>query len=221
MVKDLTADKLKQVIWSDESSFEILHTSNPQNDRVWARDVDDVPPRITVKNPSKIMVWGAMSALGLSELHFVPKGQTVNAAYYVNEILTKSLLPAVNRSATGGSVLETKMVPGGSRPIFMQDGAPAHTAKRTQDWCRMNVPGFWEKEKWPGNSPDLNPVENLWGILKQELDAAQPSTSVAELTSRLKMAWANISRSTLERLVESVPQWVSRCLALKGEYVGT
>lgn len=141
MVNNWTVNKFKQVIWSNEAPFEILHTSNPQNDRVWARNVDDVPPRTTVKNPCKIMVWGAMSAQGLSELHFVPKAETVNADYYVDEILTKSLLPALNRSATGGSVLETKMVPGRSRPIFMQDGAPLHTSNRTQDWCRLHVLG--------------------------------------------------------------------------------
>lgn len=57
--------------------------------------------------------------------------------------------------------------------------------------------------------------------MKQELDSAPQSTSAAELTARLKATWANIPMSTLKRLMESVPQRVANCLALKGAYVGT
>ena len=37
------------------------------------------------------------------------------------------------------------LLPNISRAIFMQDGAPAHTASRTQEWCRNNMPDFWAK----------------------------------------------------------------------------
>ena len=47
---------------------------------------------------------------------------------------------------------------------------------------------------WPGNTPDLNPWENLRGILQQELDSEEPSASVQQLTERLKSAWAKIAR---------------------------
>ena len=36
----------------------------------------------------------------------------------------------------------------------MQDGAPAHTAKATQEWCMNNFPRLWKKGEWPANSPD-------------------------------------------------------------------
>ena len=93
-----------------------------------------------------------MSAQGLSELHVLPQKQTVDAEYYVTKILKQSLPPALSRSDTTGSVLQRKMVPAMSVSIFMQDGAPANTSKRAQNWCRENVPMFWDKHVRPGNS---------------------------------------------------------------------
>ncbi len=49
--------------------------------------------------------------------------------------------------------------------IFQQDLAPAHTAKSTKRWLNDYGVGVID---WPANSPDLNPRENLWGIVKEE-----------------------------------------------------
>ena len=220
MLKDWTVDDFKRVIWSDESLFEVMHPPNPQNDRVWAKDKAEVPQRTALKKPGKVMVWGAMSAQGLTQLHVLPQKQTVDTAYYIHEILEKNLLPALNRSSSTGSVLKMKMVPDMSEPIFMQDVAPAHTSKKTQEWCETNLPAFWGKQVWPGNSPDLNPLENLWEILQQELDNSEPCTTVGQLTESLQSAWANIPRDMLERLVASMPSRVSKCRSLHGEHIG-
>ena len=104
-----TADDWNNVMWSDESPFELMHASNVQNDRVWASDSTNVPPNETVKNPPKVMVWGMMSCQALSDLHFIPPKQTVNAAYYVDNILSKTCLDAVNRKAKRGTVLKKAM----------------------------------------------------------------------------------------------------------------
>lgn len=83
----------------------------------------------------------------------------------------------MQRRKENGPPTSVKLLPEMFRAIFQQDGAPAHHARKTQDWCRGNFPGFWEKGTWPGNSPDLSPIENLWAIVKEELNKIEPATS--------------------------------------------
>ena len=55
-----------------------------------------------------------------------------------------------------------------SEAIYQQDGAPACTSKRAQEWSSNNLPSIWRKCTQPGNSPDLSPIENLSAILQKE-----------------------------------------------------
>ena len=43
----------------------------------------------------------------------------------------------------------------------LEDEVPARRSATAQQLCRDNLPHFWAKEEWPGNNPDLNPIEEL------------------------------------------------------------
>ena len=56
----------------------------------------------------------------------------------------------------------------------MNDGAPAHFAGQTRDMVRNfmaenNLLRVRQRPLWPGNSPDLNPIENFWPILQDSV----------------------------------------------------
>ena len=60
--------------------------------------------------------------------------------------------------------------------------------------------------QWPGNSPDLNPIENLLKILKDKVTEKQPS-SAKQLVEVIKKMWVtNISADYCQTLVQSMPR---------------
>ncbi len=66
--------------------------------------------------------------------------------------------------------------------VFQQDLAPAHTAKSTKSWLNDHGVGVLD---WPANSPDLNPIENLWGIVKRKIRNKRPKDA-DELNATVK-----------------------------------
>ena len=76
-----------------------------------------------------------MSFRAISKLHFIPPKQTVNTAYYIDEILAKSCLETLHRTREN-KVLDRKMLKNMSKAVFMQDGAPAHTSKNPKIGAR-------------------------------------------------------------------------------------
>jgi hypothetical protein len=150
-----------------------------------------------MKNPSKVMVWGCFSSHGRGSLHFVPLKETINAERY-KRLLEDKLLITMRLH--------------GCR-VFQQDSAPAHTAKIVSSWLKDNNIQVLE---WPGNSPDLNPIENLWVILKRKVAARAPS-NMQDLIYWIKRAWCQeITQELYQNLIHSMPKRVQAVISHKG-----
>ena len=79
------------------SLYQLYYAPNRQNNRIWALNSRNVTPIETRKFPLRINVWGMMSYRTLSNLHFIPRAQSITSEYYVEEILMKSLKATIRQ----------------------------------------------------------------------------------------------------------------------------
>ena len=127
-----------------------------------------------------MVLMGACSK-GVTPLVILDK-DTINHERYINEVLPVPLKPGNHMLGQGW--------------WFQQDNATVHTHHLTQKWCKDNLPGFIPKDRWPANSPDLNPLDYcLWDELAQSMDWDQVSsklTLVDELQRGVKKMRKNV-----------------------------
>ncbi len=143
------------------------------------------------------MIWAAMSSVGVGPLCFLKS--TVNEAIY-QEIIEHFMLPSADK------------LYGDADFIFQQDLAPAHTAKGTKSL--FNDHGVTVLD-WPANSPDLNPIENLWGIVKRKMRDTRPNNA-DDLKATVKETWASIPPQQCHKLITSMPRRIEAVIKTKG-----
>ncbi len=68
---------------------------------------------------------------------------------------------------------------------------------------------------WPANSPDLNPIENLWGIVKRKMRETRPNNA-DELKANVKETWASIPLQQCHKLITSMPRRIEAVIKAKG-----
>ncbi len=196
--KNWTVAQWSKVLFSDESTFCISFGN--QGPRVWRKSGEAQNPcclKSSVKFPQSVMIWAAMSSAGVGPLCFLKS--TVNAAIY-QEILEHFMLPSADKLYWDADF------------IFQQDLAPAHTAKGTKSW--FNDHGVTVLD-WPANSPDLNPIENLWGIVKRKMRDTRPNNA-DDLKATVKETWASIPPQQCHKLITSMPRRIEAVIKAKG-----
>ncbi len=99
---------------------------------------------------------------------------------------------------------------------FWQDNAPCHKAQIISDWLLEHDSEF-TLLKWSPQSPDLNPMEHLWDVMKREIRImnAQP-TNLQQLRNAIMSIWTKISEEFFQHLVESMPRRIKAVQNAKG-----
>ena len=98
---------------------------------------------------------------------------------------------------------------------FQQDGAPAHGALSTTGWLRAKKVARLNAGVWPGQSPDINPIEHLWPMVLTKLRGSVFANKDA-LWSALQGAFAEITPGQVQALYHSMPDRMKAVIAMRG-----
>lgn len=138
------------------------------------------------------MVWLGACSKGVTPLVIFDKG-TVDHSCYIEKVLPVAL-------KYGNEVF-------GDDWTFQQDGAKPHQHHLTQEWCRKNFPSFIDKDRWPANSPDLNPLDySIWNEFINVIDW----TKVKSKTTLIQQLKSSVKQISEPVVVESCTCWTNR-----------
>lgn len=190
-------EKWKNVIFSDEKKFNL---DGPDGFQYYWRDLRKEKEVRMSRNfgGGTLMIWGAFSFHGKLPLAWI--STRMNSESYV-EMLEISLIEH------GENLM-------GPDLVFQQDNAAIHNSRTTKEWfLSKNI----EVLNWPSRSPDLNPIENLWGILARKVYAnGKQYDNVNSLKDAIRTEWSAISMEVLENLVKSMKTRIFDVIKCKG-----
>lgn len=177
----------RNVLWTDESSFCLDGTYGKKFYYSTAKEKNSRSVIMPTRHSGggKVMIWGCFSYNGVGDLILLP--QKVTSSTYLHILNENALV-----SGCQGI---------GTHFILQQDNAPIHKSRMIAKYLRDLDQ---ETIDWPPQSPDLNPLENLWHYLKQNMtiDIGRQSS---ETFAEIKNIWDQIPKEILENLVNSIP----------------
>lgn len=186
-------DDMRDVFFTDESAFQFYRVTLKQ----WTKDGRPSAP--VPKFSPKLNIWGGISMRGTTTLDI--RKENINAQIYT-QILMENLLPAAKDLYRRGWRLQ-------------QDNAPPHRARTTKD--------FFEEQRvtvipWPSNSPDINPIENVWRLMKDELELAELQ-SLPNWEGKIVETWNGIRGETRRRLIHGLRKRFEEVIAHDGDKI--
>ena len=194
----------KQVLWTDESKFEVFGNKR----RVYVRRSAEekmltqclVP---TVKHgEGSVIVWGCFSQDGVGDLRKID---------------------GIMRKEHYRGILETSAIPSGLRLIgdnfiLMHDNDPKRTALLCRNYLEpKKAENVLRVMTWPPQRPDLNPIELLWDELDRKIRTVCPASKF-HLCNIIEQEWNNIQKETIRKLIQRKTRIIKAVIKSKGGF---
>ena len=180
----------KKVRFSDESIIR-----KKFNMKQWMHK-DSIKVEKVVAHPISILIWGFFDYDKIGQIYCF-NGKMDQYKYI--DILKNNLLPFKNNFYS-----------------FQFDNDPKHTATKSLSYLFENNIKclLW----WPPNSPDLNPIENIWAFIKNKL-RKETIKNIKELESKIKSIWTNIDINMIHNLINSMQNRIKLVIKNNGDYI--
>src|SRR5215470_4066513 len=178
-------DAWARVIWTDEAC--VVLRKNSSRIRVWRKrdeqwDTTCLAPTFQSGRIS-VMIWGCMVHGKLGPLLVLPRGR-MDGHEYVRSVMDGPLWQFYCQ------ITEERGI-----ALVMEDGAPIHRSLVARWWREINDVNILP---WPAQSPDLNPIEHIWKVLKTRICKHKPPIRTEEaLRNALEGEWRNISAESV------------------------
>ena len=143
------------------------------------------------------MVWGCISYSGVGKLVVVDG--SLDSIGYV-KLLSDNLHESANMMNLGEGF------------IFQQDNASCHVSNHTMKFFTANEIELLE---WAAQSPDLNPIENLWSFMKKEL-SKMVIKNKQDLITKFNEIWSVIPEAYVKNLIDSMSRRIEEVLRSNG-----
>ncbi|GMF55032.1 unnamed protein product [Phytophthora fragariaefolia] len=191
----------RRIVFSAENKFNL---DGPDGYQYYWHDVRNDHELFSKRasGGGSVMVWAGMNYFGKTEIAFLEGRQ--NSECYT-KTLDGYLTPFLEYLRENHGI---------SRPIFQQDNASIHESRFTK--AHIEALGI-RKLKWPAKSPDLNPIENVWGQLAWSVyEGGRQFDSKEELKAQITRSWNNIKQNYLRHLVEGMPTRMAHVVLKNG-----
>ena len=181
------------VVFTDETSFRV----GKKKRRCWL--LPNIPNYTSIRKLSKkVNAWGAISMNGKVDLHL-----------FVSNLTKEDYVKILK-----DNLKDIKQI-GGKSFVFQWDNDPKYKSKLALEFYEKNK---IDKLDWPPYSPGLNPIENIWGIIKQEVNKCNLS-KISEVISKVKEVWSELDQSKVEHAIENMPIRLSKCIDAEGDWI--
>ncbi len=193
------------ILWTDETKINLYQSDGKR--RVWRRKGTAHDPKHTTSSVKhgggSVMAWACMAASGTGSLVFIDDVTADKSSRMNSEVFRAILSAHIQPNAS-------ELI--GRRFTVQMDNDPKHTAKATKEFLKGKK---WTVMQWPSQSPDLNPIEHAFHLLKTKLKGKCPKNK-QELKTVAAEAWQSITRDETQRLVMSMRSRLQAVIDCKG-----